>query len=92
MSRGRYVDGHMTVPTLGIYGERDILIGDDCFESARPHTDSLRIERIPGAAHFIPEEVRTKSYGCWSRSSAKVVPGCGLRRRRTGRQRSRKSR
>jgi pimeloyl-ACP methyl ester carboxylesterase len=55
MSLGRYVDGRMTVPTLGIYGERDILIGDDSFESARPHTDSLRIERIPGA-HFIPEE------------------------------------
>jgi pimeloyl-ACP methyl ester carboxylesterase len=57
MSLGRYVDGRMTVPTLGIYGERDILIGDDSFESARPHTGSLRIERIPGAAHFIPEEV-----------------------------------
>jgi pimeloyl-ACP methyl ester carboxylesterase len=56
MGLGRYVDGRMSVPTLGVYGERDVLIGHDALASARPHTDSLRIERIPGAAHFIAEE------------------------------------
>jgi pimeloyl-ACP methyl ester carboxylesterase len=56
MRFGRYVEGRMTVPTLGIYGEKDVLISDDSFESARPHTDSLRIESVPGAAHFITEE------------------------------------
>ena len=56
MALGRYVHGRMTVPMLGIYGERDLLIGGDAFESARPHTDSLRVERIDGAAHFVPEE------------------------------------
>jgi pimeloyl-ACP methyl ester carboxylesterase len=56
MTLGRYVDGRLTVPTLGVYGERDLLIGGDAFESARPHADSLRVERIDGAAHFVPEE------------------------------------
>jgi pimeloyl-ACP methyl ester carboxylesterase len=56
MAMGRYVEGRLTVPTLVIYGEDDLVIGERAFARAEKHADSLRVERIPGAAHFIPEE------------------------------------
>jgi pimeloyl-ACP methyl ester carboxylesterase len=56
MARGTYVDGRLTVPTLGIYGDGDPVTGKAAFSRARDHTDSLQVERLEGAAHFLPEE------------------------------------
>jgi pimeloyl-ACP methyl ester carboxylesterase len=56
MALGRYVEGRLTVPTLALYGEDDLVVGESAFARAHEHADSLRVERIPGAAHFIPEE------------------------------------
>jgi pimeloyl-ACP methyl ester carboxylesterase len=56
MALGRYVDGRLTVPTLALYGGDDLVVSDRAFARAHEHADSLRVERIPGAAHFLPEE------------------------------------
>jgi pimeloyl-ACP methyl ester carboxylesterase len=55
MTLGRYVGGRLSVPTLGIYGEDDLVVRDGAFAGAEEHADSLCVERIPGA-HFLPEE------------------------------------
>jgi pimeloyl-ACP methyl ester carboxylesterase len=57
MALGRYADRRLTVPTLAIYGERDPVIREAAFARARSHVDSLRVEQIAGAGHFLPEEV-----------------------------------
>jgi pimeloyl-ACP methyl ester carboxylesterase len=53
---GAYRDLRLTVPTLWIVGERDQLArhADDGIED---HADDAQLVRIPGAAHFLPEEV-----------------------------------
>jgi len=57
MALGRYADRSLTVPTLAIYGARDAVIRESAFARAERHADSLRVERIDGAGHFLPEEV-----------------------------------
>src|SRR3954470_5956279 len=53
MTMGRYVDGRMTVPTLGIYGEDDVVVRGGAFERARDRCDSLEVKTLPGRAHFL---------------------------------------
>jgi pimeloyl-ACP methyl ester carboxylesterase len=57
MAFGRYADRRLSVPTLGIYGDRDPVIRGSPFGGAERHVDTLRVERIEGAGHFLPEEV-----------------------------------
>jgi pimeloyl-ACP methyl ester carboxylesterase len=56
MATGRYVDGRMEVPTLGVYGESDLVVSRGAFDRADVHCDSLDVKPIPGRAHFLPEE------------------------------------
>jgi pimeloyl-ACP methyl ester carboxylesterase len=56
MAFGRYAGRRLQVPTLGMYGERDPVAGESAFAGAQRHADSLQVERIAGAGHFIPEE------------------------------------
>jgi pimeloyl-ACP methyl ester carboxylesterase len=57
MAFGRYADRRLTVPTLAMYGEHDPVVRASAFKRAESHADSLRVERIAGAGHFLPEEV-----------------------------------
>jgi pimeloyl-ACP methyl ester carboxylesterase len=54
--RGSLVPGRLTVPTLWLVGEHDILAkrSDDGY---RAHTDDMTLELVPGANHFMPEEL-----------------------------------
>jgi pimeloyl-ACP methyl ester carboxylesterase len=54
--RGRFVPARLTVPTLWLVGEHDILAkrADDGY---RDHTDDMTLERVAGANHFMPEEL-----------------------------------
>ena len=54
--RGNFVAGRLTVPTLWLVGEHDVLArgADDGYEG---HADDMTLERIPGANHFMPEEM-----------------------------------
>ena len=63
MATGRYVDGRMTVPTLGIYGEDDLVVSKGAFARAHEHCDSLEVKTIPGKAHFLPEEAPEEVLG-----------------------------
>jgi len=57
MVLGRYADRRLTVPTLAMYGEHDPIVREGTFATAERHADSLVVECIPGAGHFLPEEV-----------------------------------
>jgi pimeloyl-ACP methyl ester carboxylesterase len=54
--RGGFVPARLTVPTLWLVGEHDILArrADDGY---RDHADDMTLEQIPGANHFMPEEM-----------------------------------
>jgi pimeloyl-ACP methyl ester carboxylesterase len=53
---GKYANRRLTVPTLAMYGEHDRVVRGVAFARAERHADSLRVERLAGAGHFIPEE------------------------------------
>ena len=55
--KGRYADARLTVPTLLMYGEEDPVINAERLGPWQEHADDMRVEEIPGAAHFLPEEV-----------------------------------
>jgi pimeloyl-ACP methyl ester carboxylesterase len=57
MAFGRYANRRLSVPTLAMYGEHDPVVRESAFKRAERHADSLRVERISGAGHFLPEEV-----------------------------------
>jgi pimeloyl-ACP methyl ester carboxylesterase len=50
------VQGRLTVPTLWLVGEHDILArrADDGY---RAHADDMTLEVVDGANHFMPEEL-----------------------------------
>jgi pimeloyl-ACP methyl ester carboxylesterase len=54
--RGKFVPGRLTVPTLWLVGEHDVLArnADDGY---RDHADDMTLERIDRANHFMPEEL-----------------------------------
>ena len=53
---GGFDSARLTVPTLWLVGERDPVAGaaDDGW---RDHADDMAFEKIPGVAHFLPEEL-----------------------------------
>jgi pimeloyl-ACP methyl ester carboxylesterase len=53
---GGFKGERLTVPTLWIVGDRDRLsrLSDDGY---RDHADDMRLEFVPGANHFLPEEM-----------------------------------
>jgi pimeloyl-ACP methyl ester carboxylesterase len=54
--RGSFVPRRLTVPTLWLVGEHDILArnSDDGY---RAHADDMTLEVVAGANHFMPEEM-----------------------------------
>ena len=55
-ARGSFVPGRLTVPTLWLVGEHDVLArrADDGY---REHADDMTLETVDGANHFMPEEL-----------------------------------
>ena len=49
-------DERLTVPTRWIVGEKDPVAGDSD-DGYKEHADDMRLEKVPGVAHFLPEEV-----------------------------------
>jgi len=54
--KGKYRDQRLTVPTLLLYGDSDRVITEERLEGWEEHADDMRVEQIPGAAHFLPDE------------------------------------
>jgi len=54
--RGRYRKARLTVPTLIIGGERDVVIPPAVLEGGERHADDLRVVVVPGAGHLLPLE------------------------------------
>src|SRR4051794_36766333 len=53
---GAFKEERLAVPTRWIVGEKDrVCSGAD--EGYRDHADDMTLERVPGAGHFLPEEV-----------------------------------
>ena len=54
--RGRYGDRRLTVPTLLLAGELDPVAQPGLLDGWQDHADDMRVERVPGARHFIADE------------------------------------
>jgi pimeloyl-ACP methyl ester carboxylesterase len=53
---GAFKEERLTVPTLWIVGDQDpVAAGND--DGYRDHSDDMTLEEVPGAGHFLPEEV-----------------------------------
>ena len=57
MLRGRYAGTRLTVPTRLMIGELDPVIKADTLAGFEAHADDMTLEVVPGAAHWLPEEV-----------------------------------
>ena len=44
------------MPTLLLYGAEDPVINEERLGPWQDHADDMRVEEIPDAAHFLPEE------------------------------------
>lgn len=53
---GRYRKARLSVPTLIIGGERDVVIPPAVLEGGERHADDLRVAVVPGGGHLLPEE------------------------------------
>ena len=53
---GRYRSQRLTVPTLLLVAGKQTVITDRMLEGYEEHTDTLRLEHVDGAGHFIPED------------------------------------
>jgi pimeloyl-ACP methyl ester carboxylesterase len=57
LATGRYERGRLSVPTVLLIGEGDPVCARAAFlRGVERHVDELRVERIPGAGHWLPEE------------------------------------
>jgi pimeloyl-ACP methyl ester carboxylesterase len=54
--RGPYRGERLSVPTLLLFGQRDLFISPDLLEGGESHAEDLRIELVPDAGHFIANE------------------------------------
>ena len=54
--KGRYRDQRLTVPTLLMYGDSDRVITAQRLEGWEEHADDMRLEEVPDAGHFLPDE------------------------------------
>ncbi|MCZ4495447.1 MAG: Soluble epoxide hydrolase [Thermoleophilia bacterium] len=54
---GRYADRRVTAPTLVIHGDADEVLRPSILRELEHHVDDLRVEIIPGANHFVAEDV-----------------------------------
>jgi pimeloyl-ACP methyl ester carboxylesterase len=56
LARGRYADARLTVPTLQLHGEDDVVIRPSMLSGYERHADDMRVEFVPGCGHFIADE------------------------------------
>lgn len=57
IAAGRYERNRLSVPTRLLIGDDDPVAGRAAFlRAARRHAADLRVERVPGAGHWLPEE------------------------------------
>ena len=54
--RGAYRDRRLAVPTLLLIGAEDHVFKGDSMTGYEDHADDMRIEWLPGAGHWLPEE------------------------------------
>lgn len=54
--RGRYDGRRLSVPTLLLYGEHDLVVTRERMGNWQANADDMTVEEVPGAAHFLPEE------------------------------------
>jgi pimeloyl-ACP methyl ester carboxylesterase len=57
VARGSHRDGRITVPVRYLFGEQDPIFDEGLVSGLDEHAGSSETEVIPGAAHFLPEEV-----------------------------------
>ncbi len=55
LARGQFRDRRLTVPTRLLVGVHDA-VARDMGEEYREHADDMRVERVDGAGHWLPEE------------------------------------
>ena len=53
---GRYREQRITVPTLVMHGKHDPIVRPVLFHGHEPYFDDLRVEKVSGAGHMLPEE------------------------------------
>jgi pimeloyl-ACP methyl ester carboxylesterase len=53
---GRHRKARLSVPTLIIGGERDVVIPPAVLEGGEQHADELKVVVLPGGGHLLPEE------------------------------------
>jgi pimeloyl-ACP methyl ester carboxylesterase len=54
--RDRFRELRLTVPTLFLFGVKDLAISTKLLEGVERHADELILELVPDSGHFIPEE------------------------------------
>lgn len=54
--RGQWRDRRLTVPTLLLFGARDLYVTAKLVDGYQPYADEMRAEIIPGAGHFLVDE------------------------------------
>jgi pimeloyl-ACP methyl ester carboxylesterase len=54
--RGGWRDRRLTVPTLVLFGIRDLYITSKLLEGYEPYADQMRVEAIPDTGHFLVDE------------------------------------
>lgn len=54
--RRRYEHKRLTVPTLLLFGTRDVAIGLDMLKGFEAHSDNMTLELVPDCGHFIVDE------------------------------------
>ena len=56
LASGRYAGQRLTVPTLYMIGDQDLLYNEEVLQSLRDNADDIEIDVVTGAGHFLPEE------------------------------------
>jgi pimeloyl-ACP methyl ester carboxylesterase len=56
LARGAYDSFRLTTPTLLLFGEKDFAISKSFLRGYEPFVEDFRLELVPDAGHFLPEE------------------------------------
>jgi pimeloyl-ACP methyl ester carboxylesterase len=54
--RGRWRSSRLSVPTLLLFGDRDLYVTPELLEGWEQHADDMRVEIVPGGGHFLVDE------------------------------------
>mgnify|MGYP001350179199 CR=1 FL=1 len=54
--RGKFADTRLRMPTLFLYGDRDVAIKPPLLRGIDDHADDYRLEVLPGLSHFCIEQ------------------------------------